>query len=435
MTDTPKTTVIYCEGWNGDAKAVAGAISADEARRRYEAGEQFAALLLVDDDPTVLLEISWAHHAIAIYGFDSERRRRIKRDLRQISPETLFMVEELAWKYASAEDAELTGSAARICQSFGTDGDVVVITEQRRTGASLPPEVLRVPCPAFGDWAPIVLLGYALGRDGSPIDLRFNALLAAAGGGWYPEPLLPPPIGPATVFSVSQPPAGLPSVPAAAPTWLPPQPYLPDPAVLVFDDGHETTDRAGRRVRAVSHELGRLRVPTGSVAVRDLWDLSAEGPIVVEVQPGTYPVNLNVITGEDYDAPLAVSARLLISSDEVVSWEMAHRPGENPRLLLDGGAFGFPVDTGEVCVVDESLAHEEFDTNERMLIGDDVPVSSVGDNPAGLAVIAFPAGFGDGRFPVFLGRDKDGRTVSMVVDLGVLPPAHTRPEGIVPTGA
>jgi hypothetical protein len=101
-------------------------------------------------------------------------------------------------------------------------------------------------------------------------------------------------------------------------------------------------------------------MPSGRLVACDPYDVRDNPdtlePYTVDLPPGRYQVTLNVARWEDQARVAA--ARLLIRAEPVASWELALRPGQDPRALRDGEAFGFGVDVGTACLVDAAAIGE-----------------------------------------------------------------------------
>lgn len=68
LSKSEPIVVVYCEGWEPVRHAVVGLLPSEEARRRDEAGEQYAALLLLGDRVRALFEVAWRQRACVTVG-------------------------------------------------------------------------------------------------------------------------------------------------------------------------------------------------------------------------------------------------------------------------------------------------------------------------------------------------------------------------------
>jgi hypothetical protein len=94
----------------------------------------------------------------------------------------------------------------------------------------------------------------------------------------------------------------------------------------------------------VTHRLrGVLDMPTGRVvACQPTW-FSDGIPFTETIEPGRYEVHDIVLSDPDRERERCMEAGFLLRVSEapVVSWEMALRAGQDPRLLEDGEFYGF----------------------------------------------------------------------------------------------
>jgi hypothetical protein len=173
-----------------------------------------------------------------------------------------------------------------------------------------------------------------------------------------------------------------------------------------------------------------LRLPSGRLVAADPgWLGTRLEPFTVAVEPGAYPVTLAVVRFEDEPAQQRVAAgRLTIYEGPVATWELALRPGKDPRLLGDDEFYGFGVDTGTACFHDAAVAATmagiDADALERLRSQQPVEVLDPG---SGANLIAFESGWGDGSYPTWIGRTAAGQVACFVADMLVLHDATPLP--------
>ncbi|MFF0225016.1 DUF4241 domain-containing protein [Streptomyces sp. NPDC004629] len=100
---------------------------------------------------------------------------------------------------------------------------------------------------------------------------------------------------------------------------------------------------------AEPRHIAMVRIPSGRLAVSAPLD---EKPreLTERIPPGEYALEAAVIAGEGeygedrFPVTEAPAVRLLIPDEPAVAWESALSEGEDPRLLLDGHAYGFSTD-------------------------------------------------------------------------------------------
>lgn len=410
--------VRYCEGWDARSRGIVGLLPAAAARQRDARGEQYAVLLGAPQRPRVLVEVSWRHGYAAVWFFDGRLRRTAKHGFRRLTDDRLFLVESTEWTYATAEQAEFDAAAhvrSRWLSPDGTGRETVRYPPGSEwavgeTGLKVPVDGLWEPVPRFGDWASLARRN----RDGLP-----SLTLVEQPG---PE------------AEVREGGAGLP--PERRP-WRPPLPLQPRGLDMLFRPGARYALPRGDDIGKVDvvvvdvRQGGLLQLPSGRLVAADPgWLDTRLAPFTVAVDPGAYPVTLAVIRFEDEPAHQRVAAgRLLVREEPVATWELALRPGEDPRLLGDNQFFGFGVDTGTACFHDAAVtatmagrltdAWEQFVGAHWEKLGSQQPVEVL-DPGSGANLIAFESGWGDGSYPTWIGRTAGGQVACFVADMLVL---------------
>lgn len=429
--------VVYCEGWDSTARAVVGPIEPAEALSRYSSGEQLAILVLSRAKPRALVEVSWQHHSCVVWGFDQNVRRRIKRDFRRVEEEQLLLVEEIEWRYKSPRQPEFDPAIPRQVTrtSIGrvNSGIVVTTDDGGFKAVDVPYSALELPIPRFGEWGPLLFSADPGGEAGTGRISRRDELLAELAqlsgdpGVWRLKPILS---GHASAVRLEErfpPPPRLEVVPFDKPVWRPPQPLRPQPRILHLAGSPRSVTLGGRQLIVESHPLGRLRLPTGQIvgcAPDDRFITNLE-PYTVTVAPGAYEFFLNVARAAERPGmdPRVAAGGVLIRDEPVTSWELALMPREDPRLLRDGEFYGFGVDGGVACLMDASAVPgvvAAFAANENPMAAKEVAgvwTGELSDHASGANVFAFASGWGDGSYPVWIGRTASGEVASFVADM------------------
>jgi Protein of unknown function (DUF4241) len=232
---------------------------------------------------------------------------------------------------------------------------------------------------------------------------------------------------------------------------------------LAFAQGHIFSAPEGP-IRAVVHRVCDLRVTSGLIVAGDPWSLGA--PFARAIAPGSYPVELCVAQLPPHpDHPdlgvdrRVAAARVRLRPEPAVAWEMAATAEENLNDLGPHEFFGFGVGSGTACFVDADAVplfsedgantrldallgriahgegcvaaeelHEAMFVDSKGVLTDQLLRRLSGDGlieglnlalPTG-NLVAFGAGFGDGRYPCYWGLDGDRNTVSLIADFRVL---------------
>jgi Protein of unknown function (DUF4241) len=156
-------------------------------------------------------------------------------------------------------------------------------------------------------------------------------------------------------------------------------------------------------------------------------------PFTATVAPGEYPVLLSLFRWvDDAPGPREAAAKLAVSDERIASWEMALRPGEDPRILPDQGFFGFGVDRGTACFFDALAAPAMARLTRDFVLGY-AATAELTDPQSGANLIAFHSGWGDGSYPTWVGRTASGEVACFIADMllfdSVVPdPGTNQPE-------
>lgn len=208
-----------------------------------------------------------------------------------------------------------------------------------------------------------------------------------------------------------------------------------------FEDG-ETVTGEGFDIVMERRRLGRLAMPTGSLVACDpMYGLETE-PFEVTLECGKYPVIL--FAAQLRDETLPAYAMLKVGEKEPTDWEIATVVGETPEEANESG--GYPVeDEGLGSFMDAGTAKALMDYTHAVMPDDDdyrramrrqvfrrgndgyswanihlQRDANISYAPHSLNVIAFDAGFGDGLYTTYIGRDDEGDIQQIVTDFDVL---------------
>lgn len=203
----------------------------------------------------------------------------------------------------------------------------------------------------------------------------------------------------------------------------------PEQSVTLFQDGSRHLLEIGAWATAATKSAGVLRMPTGRLVAADpswlpSWQRLGIAPYTVTVPPGDYPVTLAVVSWPGGRRVAAV--KLTIRDSPVRAWEMALRPGQDLAVLAPGEAYNVGVDVATMAIFDGAAlaamagrADEDpsfYEVDER-----DQTVEAV-DAASGANLIAFSTGWGDGGYPVWIGRTDSGHVGCFLVDMAMLAP-------------
>ncbi|HEX8355617.1 MAG TPA: DUF4241 domain-containing protein [Pyrinomonadaceae bacterium] len=198
----------------------------------------------------------------------------------------------------------------------------------------------------------------------------------------------------------------------------------------LFAEGREIDTEIGR-VALGLRAAGELTVTSGRVVACDPLAAPETEPFTRTAPAGTFPVTLSVAHFEDGDRRVA-GALVRFADGEPASWEPALRPGEEPSELDEGEVFGYPVDSGAGCFMDEETARlvlehlDEEEFAEALLAEMERTYEETWswanvefDPDAGSNLVAFSAGVGEGLYASYFGLDAGGRIVCLVTDFSL----------------
>lgn len=196
--------------------------------------------------------------------------------------------------------------------------------------------------------------------------------------------------------------------------------------------------------------LGLIDVPSGEILAYEPFSppypLGEEGddaagwsetPLTVRAPQGAWPVDLAVAAlGEMSDG--VAFARLCWSDAPAAAWELAVRPGQDPGALGEDEIFGYPVDGGTGGFIDMAVAKawdaqiETGAESDLLTHPDAAAFMDAASQGAALGTTVtlrgapswrfatFIAGWGDGVYATYVGRDASGTAVGFVTDFGLI---------------
>lgn len=210
-------------------------------------------------------------------------------------------------------------------------------------------------------------------------------------------------------------------------------PARPHHLDALFTAGTRLRSRRGGKERTwiVSEvELaGHLTLPTGSVVATDPFLIDERTrPFTVDVSPGTYPQYLASVKEGDQEWSTVAAAKLEITPGPTLTWELGLRPGQDTALLGKGEFYGFGVDAGTGAFLDycACAAFSDFVHVLESQAGDvDRHSGDFGEyrdvsQGTGANMITYPSGYGDGAYPVWIGRGENGEVTCFVADMQVV---------------
>lgn len=202
----------------------------------------------------------------------------------------------------------------------------------------------------------------------------------------------------------------------------------------LFEDG-KVIKTAQWEVTLRARPLCELVVATGEIVACDPFTSPDAAAFARQVPAGSYPVVLSVAHFDDGDQRVA-AAMIRFGERAPVSWEMALVEGDDPSQLEEGEIFGYAVESGNGCFMDEAAARALLERMERdedffesMLNEMDKTYVDTwswaafrpdAELPAN--VVAFSAGVSDDSYASYFGLDESGNVVCLVTDFSLFEP-------------
>lgn len=226
-------------------------------------------------------------------------------------------------------------------------------------------------------------------------------------------------------------------------TWLNMYDDIKDSLACGIDLDSYFTQPSVSGIPVTVMDVGTVRFPSGRIIACDpLVSLEDAEPFIQLVPPGEYAVRICVVPHERYGDRYAC-VKVELTKGRPVRYDMAMTGREDlSEELQEGEFFGFGVDAGMGCVVDE-VAREAFrrywedrasteegidpyndlfcdvlersysENPEHQREGGDWAVWTVPGTDLGIPI--FASGWGDGCYPCYYGYDGDGHVCGIYV--------------------
>ncbi|GGB79913.1 hypothetical protein GCM10007424_20060 [Flavobacterium suaedae] len=195
----------------------------------------------------------------------------------------------------------------------------------------------------------------------------------------------------------------------------------------------------------VEIHIGDLNLPTGKIIVGDPFFTHEQRPLAKTVEPEKYPVYIYMSEIDKLHHRVAY-AKIKFRPEEATRWILALTDDITPEEANDldeDEFFGFPVESGLACFIDEETNKELISKIDALQInspesnyydevladefreysGKNTFSRELGDwndhhpnKDSDNNAIMFASGWGDGYYPAYWGMDKDGNTIELVID-------------------
>jgi len=194
-----------------------------------------------------------------------------------------------------------------------------------------------------------------------------------------------------------------------------------------FEEGRTIETEHGTQIPKM-RRIGDLVIPTGFVVACDPFVNFDSLAFKTQIPIGTFPVILSV--ADFGDDQRVVYAKLQISDNSAVRWELALHPSQNITSLEEGAIFGYPVDSGTGCFMDAETAKIFSDKADEDFA--DFMMKEMEKNYVHTwdwanftfegtigNLITFKSGLGDGVYASYFGFDENDELTCLVTDFGL----------------
>lgn len=195
----------------------------------------------------------------------------------------------------------------------------------------------------------------------------------------------------------------------------------------------------------VEIHIGDVNLPTGKIIAGDPFFTEGQKAFTRNVEPDKYPVYIYMAEIDD-DHHRVAYAKIKFRPEEASKWILAISEDiteEELNELSDEEFYGFPVDSGLACFLDEetnaqliakidALEETKPDSNyyDDVLAGEFKEYSGKNkfsrdlgdwndhhpDKDSDNNVVMFASGWGDGYYPAYWGLNEQGDTIELIVD-------------------
>jgi hypothetical protein len=206
----------------------------------------------------------------------------------------------------------------------------------------------------------------------------------------------------------------------------------PDIFETAYFEGTEVKVNDTIRLTFYPVNIGKVILETGKVVACDPVMTYEQEPFTTQFPTGLFPVQLAIAKVNGNENELVGFSRILFSEEPVVKWEFAFKKGQEPISIFGDSMYYYPVDGGLGQFMDVSsfnrLTKLDKHTQSQVLYHLFAELDKhtrrswqfANTNEKDINIVAFTSGFGDGRYPTYIGYDKSGQPCRLLTDFGLV---------------
>lgn len=184
-----------------------------------------------------------------------------------------------------------------------------------------------------------------------------------------------------------------------------------------------------------SFEVGNIYLSTGKLIACDPLITNDMQPFSIRFPKGSFEVLLH----KEKESNCVAYAEIVFSDSEISSWELATTDSQNVKELTEGEVFGYPVESGMGCFMDEETQNSLNALEQRLYRNKGADFMGIyeeffhehffDDNGAidqyaflkpseelPGTIFGFEAGYGEGFYASYIGFDKNEAPVKIITE-------------------
>lgn len=184
-----------------------------------------------------------------------------------------------------------------------------------------------------------------------------------------------------------------------------------------------------------SFEVGNIYLSTGKLIACDPLITNDMQPFSIQFPKGSFEVLLH----KEKESNCVAYAEIVFSDSEISSWELATTDSQNVKELAEGEVFGYPVESGMGCFMDEETQNSLNALEQRLYRNKGADFMGIyeeffhehffDDNGAidqyaflkpseelPGTIFGFEAGYGEGFYASYIGFDKNKAPVKIITE-------------------